>query len=277
LGADATPAAFLGEWIDKFNLKPRQSNGQLYGVSSVPVLQVLARRWLENTSGPKTQNFVQNLLGTGHGATIDLWADRTMRRLGYAGHVDRWRILPKNATGVSDADFAFSQKAFAEAAKRLNMKPDALQGALWFAEKHHWHNSGWSRLDLGDYRKELPKTEALRAGIAQRAAKTAAVAKAKPRTQLGLDLLSPPGDVGGMQAQPKKEQLAPFKKIAEAAGAGVDATPGGFLVRVPNLAHGKSRDANEMHAQLEAAGAEHVHDTILSPYANVTRYRLPRL
>lgn len=180
LGDDATPAAFVAGWIDKFDLKPRQSNGQLYGISSVPVLQVITRRWLANTSGPKTQNFVRNLLGTGHEATIDLWADRTMRHAGYADDAERWRILPKNATGVSDADFAFSQKAFAEAAKQLKMKPDALQGALWFAEKQRWARNGWSRLDLGDYRREVPKTEALRAGIEQRLTRTKAVAKIKP-------------------------------------------------------------------------------------------------
>lgn len=192
LGAEPTPAAFLGEWIDKFDLKPRQSNGQLYGISSVPVLQVLARRWLANTSGPKTQNFVQNLLGTGHGATIDLWADRTMRRVGYSGLKDRWRILPKNATAVSDADFEFSQKAFAAAGKQLGMKPDALQGALWFAEKQKWASEGWSRLDLGDYRKEVPKTAALRAGVEQRLARTKAIAKVKPSEQSGLDLTVEP-------------------------------------------------------------------------------------
>jgi hypothetical protein len=273
LGADATPAAFLAGWIDKFNLKPRQSNGQLYGISSVPVLQVITRRWLANTSGPKTQNFVQNLLGTGHDATIDLWADRTMRHAGYADDEARWRILPKNSTGVSDADFEFSQKAFAEAAKQLKMKPDALQGALWFAEKQRWARNGWSRLDLGDYRKEVPKTAMLREGIEQRLARTQAVAKSKTGKQEALDLLAEPGDVGAVQAQPK--QIDPFKKIAESHGANVDRAGNGFVVRVPHLAHGKSRDASEMHKELEDAGAVHVHDTILSPYANVTRYRFP--
>jgi hypothetical protein len=73
--AEPTPAAFLAHWIETHNLKPRQSNGKLYGQHSLPVLQVFARRWLSDARGPKTLNFVQNLLGTGHEATIDLWAD----------------------------------------------------------------------------------------------------------------------------------------------------------------------------------------------------------
>lgn len=162
-----TEASFLGHWIAKNKLEPLQSNGKKYGISSIPVLQVIARRWLGG-SGLKTQNFVQNLLGKGHEATIDLWADRTMRRLGYAGFKDRWRILPKNATGVSDADFLFSQKAFRAAAEKLGIEPDALQGALWFAEKQLHSDMGWGRLDLGDYRKEVPKTEMLRAGVRER-------------------------------------------------------------------------------------------------------------
>lgn len=193
-----TPAAFMGEWIATHDLLPRQSNGQKYGISSTAVLQVLARRWLQNTQGPKTQNFVQNLLGTGHGATIDLWADRTMRRAGYSGFKDRWRILPKNATGVTDADFYFSQKAFAKAAEELGILPDALQGGLWFAEKAHWNREGWGRLDLGDYRKEVPKTEALQAGIRERTRRTTARTKQKE---------AKPGDLfGDLLVQPRNLQ-----------------------------------------------------------------------
>jgi hypothetical protein len=179
----ATAETFIKHWVDKYNLLPRQSNGKLYSISSEAVLRVLARRWLRETSGLKTQNFVQNLLGTGHEATIDLWADRTMRRVGYSGFKDRWRILPKNATGVSDADFLFAQKSFRKAAEELDLKPDALQGGLWFAEKQLWADNGWSRLDLGDFRKEIAKTEMLRSGIKQRTARQVAVEKTKPKTQ----------------------------------------------------------------------------------------------
>jgi hypothetical protein len=163
-----TKATFMAEWIDQHDLAPRQSNGKNYGMHSVPVLQVLARRWLNQTTGPKTQNFIKNLVGSEHEATIDVWADRTMRRLGYQDYQDRWRILPKNATGVPDTDFHFSQKVFRAAANQMDIKPDALQGALWFAEKQLWADKGWGRLDLGDYRKEMAKVPELQKRFEQR-------------------------------------------------------------------------------------------------------------
>jgi len=186
--AEPTAAAFIAHWVNTHDLKPKQSNGSLYGTHSLPVLQVLARRWLTLNRGPKTLNFVKNLLGTGHEATIDLWADRTMRRLGYEGSKERWRILPENATGVSDADFAFAQKVFRAAAKQLGMRPDSLQGALWFAEKQHWANQGWSRLDLGDFRAEMEKIPLLKQGYKQRLATVearAAGGKSEPQ-ELGI-------------------------------------------------------------------------------------------
>lgn len=185
-----TEAAFLGDWIDKHDLKPRQSNGQLYNQHSVPVLKVLARRWLNSTDGLKTQNFVKNLLGTGHGATYDVWADRTLRRIGYSGYQARWRILPGNGVGISDPDFIFGQKVFSAAARELGVRPDSLQGALWFAEKQLWADNGWARLDLGDFRKEIKKRALLNQGIEQRLAKTEAV-KAAPKTEQ-FDLLVEP-------------------------------------------------------------------------------------
>lgn len=156
-----TEAAYMAHWLDKHDIIPRKSNGKLFGMHSIPVLQVLARRWLKNTTGLKTQNFIQNLIGAAHDATVDIWAGRTMRRLGYSGHTDRWRLLPFNTAGVNDKDFLFSQKVFKAAADEMGMSPDALQGALWFAEKHLWADNGWSRLDLGDYRKEIPKRDEL--------------------------------------------------------------------------------------------------------------------
>ncbi len=153
----AGPGTWLGTWIDLHDLYPRQSNGQRYGMRSAAVLEVLAGRWLENNKGLKVNQFVQNLLGTHHGATVDVWAARLMRRLGYDGLKERWRILPMNETGVVDADFLLSQKVFHEVAKRLGVKPDALQGGMWFAEKQLWHDKGWSPLDLGDFRREIKK------------------------------------------------------------------------------------------------------------------------
>lgn len=183
-----TPEAFMAEWITAHDLQPRQSNGKLFGMHSTAVLQVLAGNWLTENTGPKTHQFVKNLLGLHHGATIDVWAARTMRRLGYDGFKPRWRILPGNETGVQDTDFHFSQKAFAHAAKELGLTPDALQGGLWFAEKKLWADKGWGRLDLGDYRNEIKKVELLNAGIEQRLARHKAESKAK-ETQ-PLDLLS---------------------------------------------------------------------------------------
>jgi hypothetical protein len=113
-----------------------------------------------------------------------------MRRIGYAGK-DRWRILPKNQAGVSDTDFAFSQKAFRAAADQLGIKPSALQGALWFAEKQLWANNGWSRLDLGDFRKEMEKLPLLRRGIGQRLTQSRLSAKVKPAETMNLDLIQP--------------------------------------------------------------------------------------
>lgn len=163
-----SPATLVRWWMDKHDLVLRSSGDKKIGLHSDAVLQVLARRWMTESTGLKTHNFVQNLIGTGDGATIDLWADRTMRRLGYEGAKDRWRILPENATGVTDEDFKFSQEAFAHAAERLKMKPSALQGALWFAEKKLWADAGWSRLNLGDYRTEMDSLPLRRKGWAQR-------------------------------------------------------------------------------------------------------------
>jgi len=157
-----TAATFLEHWIAKHDLKPRQTNGKLYGIHSLPVLQVFARRWLTDARGPKTLNFIENLMGQSHEATIDIWADRTMRRIGYEGQ-ERWRVLPKNVTPVSDKDFTFSQKAFRHAAEQLGIKPIALQGMLWFAEKQLWADNGWTELDLGDFQKEMKKIPVLRA------------------------------------------------------------------------------------------------------------------
>jgi hypothetical protein len=184
--ANPTEAAFLEAWINKHDLKPRQSNGKLYGQHSLPVLQVFARRWLDLAKGPKTRNFVENLLGNGHEATIDLWADRTMRRLGYEDSQQRWRILPQNKAGVSDADFAFAQKVYRKAADELKMNPDDLQGALWFAEKQLWADNGWGRLDLGDFRKEMEKVPMLRQGYKQRLQISGAKANAKAEQQLEI-------------------------------------------------------------------------------------------
>ena len=157
LAQEQGKARFMAKWIEDNNLIPLKANGTRYNTQSLNVMRVLARRWLELQKGPKTRNFVANLTGDGHEATIDLWADRTMRRLGYADTQKRWRILPKNGAPVKKGDFDFAQKVFRKAATTLGMQPSELQAAVWFAEKQLWHNNGWSKLDLGDYKKELEK------------------------------------------------------------------------------------------------------------------------
>lgn len=185
----ATPARFMADWVEKYDLKPKQSNGKLYGQHSRPVLQVFARVWLAQNKGPKTRNFVENLLGTSDEATIDLWADRTMRRIGYESAKARWRIMPQNGTEVSGVDFRFSQKAFRAAADQLGMKPSELQGALWFAEKLWWNEHGWAQLDLGDYRREITKTGLLQQGVEHRTATRRAEEKTRPSEATELPLV----------------------------------------------------------------------------------------
>jgi hypothetical protein len=51
---------------------------------------------------------------------------------------------------VSSLDFAFAQDAMKHAAAKILDKdgkpinPDDLQAILWYAEKHHWENKGWT-------------------------------------------------------------------------------------------------------------------------------------
>jgi hypothetical protein len=183
-------ATFLAYWITKHNLQPRSPHGTKYGISSDAVLKVAARTWLRDNQGPKTDNFVKNMIGESDEATIDVWAARTMRWAGYEGRQERWRVLPKNDGGLADADFYFSQKAFRMAAEELGMKPSALQGALWFAEKHRWAKNGWSRLNLGSYaeeiRKNIPKIETRWRQRVEQAEQRAGAKKAKSAFQLEI-------------------------------------------------------------------------------------------
>jgi len=122
--------------------------GALFGANSDEVLKVLAGTWLKEVKGPKTPNFFDNLFQRGVQATIDKWAARTMRRMGFEGvegAPKRWRLQPKSESGVSNLDFAFSQAAFKQAAERLNMDPHQLQAILWYAEKHVWADRKWSK------------------------------------------------------------------------------------------------------------------------------------
>jgi hypothetical protein len=129
-------------------MKPLKANGQKFGRNSDAVLKVLAGTWLKTVEGPKTPNFFDNLFGKGTRATIDVWAGRTMRRLGFEGvegAPKRWRLQPKNEAGVSNLEFAFSQEVFDQAAKKLGMDAHELQAIMWYGEKVHWADKGYSK------------------------------------------------------------------------------------------------------------------------------------
>ena len=68
---------------------------------------------------------------------------------------------------------------------------DTNNNPLSNAEKQLWADQGWGRLDLGDFRKEIKKTELLKSGIEQRLATQKAAGKAKPVEQLSLDIVQP--------------------------------------------------------------------------------------
>jgi hypothetical protein len=129
-------------------MKPLKSNGTKFGLNSDAVLRVLADRWIQNVKGPKTPNLFNNLFNCGTDATIDMWAARTMRRLGFEGvegAPEEWRLQPQSEDGVSNLDFAFSQEAFKQAADKLGMKPHQLQAILWYGEKMHYAQKGYTK------------------------------------------------------------------------------------------------------------------------------------
>lgn len=173
---------FLDWWIEKHNLKPRKSNGTLFGANSRQVLRVLDGSWMEEVQGPKTPNFTGNLAGTTFEATIDVWASRTLHRIGNEGEAGRWRILPESEQGISDSDFHLAQTAFRKAGAALGIKPDALQAIVWFAEKDRWQRNGWTGAigaEKSDFNVHLAESEKLPSGL---------VRKKEPQIALGLEL-----------------------------------------------------------------------------------------
>jgi hypothetical protein len=151
-------AAAMANWIHHHGILPRQQiqagqeEGSKYNANSIAVLKALAGTWLKEVGAPKTPNFAGNLTGRTLEATIDVWAARFLKRLGYEGHgTGPWRAQGKSEPGVNSLDFAFSQDAMRHAADEITkrtgkkMNPDDLQAIAWFAEKHHWEKQGWTR------------------------------------------------------------------------------------------------------------------------------------
>jgi hypothetical protein len=156
-------AKAMSLYLAHHKILPVQRNEAQFGMNSLPVLKVLAHTWHQEVGGPKTPNYSGNMSGRTLQATIDMWAARTMRRLGYEGHTDEpWRIMPSGETGVNNTDFALGQLAFRQAAKKLNMDPMDLQAILWFNEQRLWQKNGWEEeIDPAkrDYRPLLEKYE----------------------------------------------------------------------------------------------------------------------
>lgn len=144
---------------------PVRKNGGKYGVHTDRIFQIMAGTWEQETPAPKAPNFTGNLKGTRRTATIDVWAARFLRRLGYElPGAGPWRIQPKAETGVGNSDFFFGQDVFAATVEKIGdrlgirMQPDDLQAVMWFAEKMEWERRGWSKAaDLGDFRDYLYK------------------------------------------------------------------------------------------------------------------------
>jgi hypothetical protein len=139
-----TPAKALEAWVETHDLKPYKKNGKLFGANSGALLRVLNGDWLQSVKGPKTPNFQGNLTGRTLEATIDLWAARTIRSIGWEG-TEGGRIPPQAEVGVTDVDFFLAQKAFRVAADEMDMNPDDLQAIVWFGEKHVWDEHKWTK------------------------------------------------------------------------------------------------------------------------------------
>ena len=137
------PAKVLSQWIKKFDLVPRKSNGERFNMNSNHVMRVLAGSWYRLSNSPKTTNFAGNLTGRTLEATIDVWAIRYLRRMMYDGQ-DVWRIQPGSEEGVSNLDFAIGQVVFKQTANKLGINPDDLQAIAWFGEKGVWDDGGWT-------------------------------------------------------------------------------------------------------------------------------------
>jgi ribosomal protein S18 acetylase RimI-like enzyme len=150
-----TDAAAIDWWIDKHDLTPTKLNGKRFNANSRHVLKVLAGVWREEAQGLKAPQFAANLAGIDMNATIDVWAARTIRRLGSEEVGGRWRILNENEVGVKDKDFLFAQEVYRRAAAELGMEPDSLQALAWFGEKDLYEKRGWTRSAAGKAKSDF--------------------------------------------------------------------------------------------------------------------------
>ena len=148
--------------------KARGGSGTFGSSSNSGIIRVLHGNWLDSSPALKTQQFYQNLSQRDHNATIDVWAARFMRRLLYdsvyktgdpAGPKPPaqpifWRRRQIQETGVSDPDFLFSQKVFADFTSRYkdqlglgDVKIEDVQALFWHLEKFHWDKMGYSTVE----------------------------------------------------------------------------------------------------------------------------------
>jgi hypothetical protein len=216
-----TDAAAMDWWIETHNLTPTKLNGKRFKANSLHVLKVMAGVWRQEAQGLKAPQFASNLSGTDMNATIDVWAARTTRRLGYEGAVadgTRWRILAEHETGVTDKDFLFAQEVFRRAAVELGMDPDSLQALVWFGEKDLYEKRGWTKSVAGKAKSDfasqldtLTRVPAATDGGFQPVVRAAE----RGQAQLGFDPLA---------LVPKKEKLATFEAKAKPAAAKKEAT-----------------------------------------------------
>lgn len=165
--AGIAPKEVLGFHLLKVDAIPRRKGGGKYGVHTERVFQISRREWQDATDAPKAINFFRNLMGTGRRATIDVWAARWLRRIGYEKHSTKpWRIQPKSEQGVQNYDFFMGQDVFDRVSQLITedggevMHSDDLQAIMWFAEKREWNQRGWADVeDLGDFRDYLHDIE----------------------------------------------------------------------------------------------------------------------
>jgi hypothetical protein len=139
---------------------PQQDSGAKFGMATQGVVEILAGIWSDFQRGdaPKTKNYYQNLIGRQFtGATIDVWAARTLRRM--AGLLRLPTSAEKGVAGnigaklTPGAEFGFGQEAFVKAAENLrnsgieefaNTTPADVQAMIWFSEKESWARSNWT-------------------------------------------------------------------------------------------------------------------------------------